>query len=161
MFFRRFVVGGLLLMLVFGALGGMRRNTYHAGYERGYEAGLREAASESAESATDGKATSGQESGEEGQNGRSEHSHYHSRYHGHGYGHGHHWGFAPFGFFGFLLKFFFFMFLMKMLFKFLGWGRWRHGHRPPWDKGGKGDDESGEEPYEKQPEDVEPDVRSA
>lgn len=161
MFLRRFVVGGLLALLVLGSLGGMRRNNYSSGYEAGFLAGQQAAAVASeapkADSAEAPKASAAES---EAENGRSRHGH-HGHYYGHGhYGHG--WGFSPFAFFiGGLFKFFFFFMLMGMIFKFFGFRRWRHGHRPPWHKGPGNDEDNGDSTYEKQPEDVEPDIRSA
>lgn len=75
------------------------------------------------------------------------------------------WGFGPIGwFFGGVFKFFLFFLLfgfgLKLLGGLFGWGHWRRhrhkgGHYRPWH--GPGDRD---EPYEKSPEDVEPDVRS-
>ena len=150
MFRRRFIGGLLAMLLIFGGLNFIGRTSYSRGWTDGYFT------SQQAESSEDGAETAVPPT-------------YRSPYYGRGYH-------SPFLWFvGGIFKFWLFMMLFGLIFKMMFFRRWRRGgwgghryHRrgpwggpphhwgkPPWDNG---DDD---EPYEKSPEDVEPDIRSA
>ncbi len=149
MFRRRFVGGLLALLLIMGGLSFVGRMSYSRGWTDGYFSGQQV------------------QSGEEGaaETAVPPYTRYHSPYYGR--------GFSPFGMIiGGIFKFWLFVLLMGLIFKMLFFRRWRrgpwgghrfHGHGPwggpPWHhRWGDGPDG---EPYEKSPEDVEPDIRSA
>ncbi|MCA9929002.1 MAG: hypothetical protein KC419_11010 [Anaerolineales bacterium] len=146
MFRRRFVGGLLALLLIVGGLSLIGRMSYSRGWTDGYFSGQQVTAGE------DGAETAVPPT-----------SYRHYPYRG--------WGFSPFAFIiGGIFKFWLFVMLMGLIFKMFFFRRWRrgpwgrhhwhghhwHGHKPPW-ASRSGDDE----PYEKSPEDVEPDIRSA
>lgn len=81
-------------------------------------------------------------------------------------------GFMLFGlFFASLIKFGFFLLFAGFLFRLIVGRRWRHGRRSGWGKrpfahhhagcGPRGHHHHDDSPYEKRPEDVEPDIRTA
>ena len=151
MFRRRFVGGLLALLLVFGGLSLMGRMAYSRGWTDGYFS------AQQVESGEDGAAETAVPPA----------TRYHSPYYGR--------GFSPFGWFiGGLIQFWIMMMLIGLVFKLFFFRRWRrgpwgghHGHHrhdqpwggPPWCHW-RGE-RHGDEPYEKSPEDVEPDIRSA
>lgn len=131
MFFRRPLFGFFFLILLLMGISGMsRQSSYSAGYQQGF------AAAQQAQSATEGvEASEGVAPAPE-----PVATHHH---------HGHHWGI--FGIFGFFFKFWLMMMVFGFFMKMFGFRHWKkHGHRCG------GDDE--DEPYEKQPEDVEPQI---
>jgi hypothetical protein len=141
--FRRRLVGMVLAGFLFiGVVSMSGRLSYSRGWTDGYFAGQ--------------QAPAVAEGGETGETAVPPQAPY--RYAPTGYGH-----FSPVGsVIGGIFKFFFFFMLMSLFFKMLFFRRrWygsrgAHWHRPPWHHGSHGD-----EPYEKSPEDVEPDIRSA
>jgi hypothetical protein len=138
MFFRRsifFVLFGL--MLIFGLLGLRQRSSFARGYSEGYTTAQQQA------NANDTGESAAETSGAEASPARPPQAY--PRMHG--------WGFFPlFGIFGFFLKFWLMFLIFGFFMKMLGFGRHRGWHRGHWCKGE-------EEPREKQPEDVEPDIR--
>ncbi|KAA3655437.1 MAG: hypothetical protein DWQ04_33565 [Chloroflexi bacterium] len=148
MFRKRFVGGLLALLLVFGGLSFMGRTSYSRGWTDGYFS------AQQAESSEDGAAETAV----------PPHSRFRAPYYR---------GYSPFAMIiGGIFKFWLFMMLFGFIFKMLFFRRWRRGHwgkqghhfrgrgpwgSPPWCYGHDSDDE----PYEKSPEDVEPDIRSA
>jgi hypothetical protein len=165
MFFRRFFFVILFGLLLFIGFSGMR---HQAGFAQGYEQGYTAAAQDFAPV----ESAAGSAAGAAAEFPSAPATSYRP-----GWG----WGFYPvFGFFGLIFKFFLVFaaigFFMKLLFFGFGrrrrwhghksgpgghhrhWGKWDSASRPrrdPDNQPQKGDDD-----YEKQPEDVEPDVRS-
>lgn len=158
MFLRRFFMGALFVLLIFGALGGLRRGGYEDAYRDGFRAGQQAAASNGAENGSETAVPP--QANERGQ--RMDRGDRH-------FGRGHSsfgWGFLPLAFLiGGFFKLAALALIIGGLFKLFGGGRhWRHhhkGHRPPWAKHHKGDEPSSDEApgTEKSPEDVEPDIK--
>ncbi len=153
MFRRRFVGGLLALLLVFGGLSLIGRMSYSRGWTDGYF---------SAQQVVSGE-------GGAAETAVPPYTRYHSPYYGR--------GFSPFGMIiGGIFKFWLFVMLMGLIFKIFFFRRWRRG---PWDEHYRGGhhwhghpwggppwhhwrgERQGDEPYEKSPEDVEPNIRSA
>lgn len=160
MFFRRFFFAVFFVLLLFFGLAAMR---HQSGYARGFEQGY-------AAAAQDFAAEKGTESAEPAQPAPAAPGHQS-------------WGLFPgvglFGmFFQCLLILAAFAFFMKLL--FFGrrhrwkdhrsgpwshhghWGKWghHHGRSPGREDGSQKRPQKGDDDYEKQPEDVDPDVRS-
>ncbi len=135
MFFRRsffFVLFGLVL--VFGLFGMRQRSNFAQGYAEGYAAAQQANSAEMSES--DGAVAGAAEPAQTDPYRRG-------------------WGFFPIlGFFGLLFKFWLMLMIFGFFMRMLGFGRRRCWHRGHW----RGSDK---QPYEKQPEDVEPDIRHA
>lgn len=150
MFRRRFMGGLLALLLIVGGLSLIGRMSYSRGWTDGYFSGQQ-------------VETTGEDGTETAVPPTTNYRHY--PYRG--------WGYSPFtSIIGGIFKFWLFFMLIGLAFKMLFFRRWRrggrhwhgplwhghHGHKPPWAGGPCGQDD---EPYEKSPEDVEPDIRSA
>lgn len=156
--FFRFVVVGFLLFMLFGAI---RGGAYRSGFSQGYYAGQVEALTAQGDGVETAVPVNPYQRGP-------------------GHVHGH--GFGFFGFFGGLFTFFIGLMLFGTLFKLMMFRRWRRGgfggrhgrhHKHGW-KGPRGPrgrhrrrghrdswhGDADDEPYEKSPEDVDPDIRT-
>lgn len=139
MFFKRFFFFGLLALLIFALLGGRARTRFAEGYTQGYAAGLQAASPQAGETAGEAPVARPPESA------RIERG-----WHG--------WGLFPFfGFFALLCPVFLLFFASSLIFgRRRRWRghHWCGGHGP----GGGWPGHKHTRP-EKQPEDVEPDIR--
>ena len=140
---KRLLVFLLLGFLVISSLNAIQRRNYRAGWIAGYNIGQAEAATPSGEAAPATPAPPNSYDGYAPQ-------HHHV---------------SPLGwFFGGLLRFFLFLFMLGLFLKVLScifWRRrWRHRHHwgdgPRW----RNQDWSGSSVKEKRPEDVEPDIQT-
>lgn len=164
MFIKRFLMGALAVLVLFGALGSLRRGGYEDAYRAGFRDGQEAAAASSEANNEDGSETAVPPQANE-RNQRMDHGQRmgHGQHH---FGRSYSWSFFPLAFLiGGFVKLAAFALILGGLFKFFGWGRhWRHhhkGHRPPWAK--YHPEEAAGTPEtpgtEKSPEDVEPDIK--
>ncbi|MEM7330591.1 MAG: hypothetical protein AAF490_00775 [Chloroflexota bacterium] len=159
--FFRFLLAGLLIFTLFGA---MRGGAYRSGYARGFYEGQTVTQQQAEPTLPEGGAETAVPANESFRRGPV---------YGPGYGGGHH-HFGFFGFIGGLFQFFFTLLFFGFIFKMMGFLFWRRyafnngwkGPRGPygrhsWSHRGQRrwqrEDSGG---YEKSPEDVDPDVRT-
>ena len=142
MFFRRsFFIVLFALLLLFGLFGLRQQSNFDQGYSEGYAAAQQVNSTESGEPAAE-------TSGNDGNPAEAAERHPYRR--GWGY-------FSILGFFGFFLKLWLMFIIFGFFMRMLGFGRCRTRHRRHWGHWSKW----GNSPYEKQPDDVEPDIRHA
>jgi hypothetical protein len=141
MFFRRSIFFVLLVLLLLGGLFGLRQQPdFERGYSEGYAAALQANPAETGQPAAE---SSGSEAS------RAQPARPTPYWPGWGWG-----TFTILGIFGVFFKFLLTLMVLGFFMKMLGFGRyhrWYRGHGRRWDEGAT----------EKQPEDVEPDIRHA